>query len=308
MKRVVSVSLGSSSRDSKSEVELLGQRCSVERIGTDGDISAAVELIGELDGDVDAIGLGGIDLYLVVGDRRWVIRDAQKLADAASTTPVVDGSGLKDTLERYTVQKLDDRGILAEGRSPADVHVLIVSGADRFGMGQTFVSLGYDCTFGDLIYAVGLPIPIRSLRTLETAARLFCPVICRLPFTVLYPTGRRQEVSRGEGSPHFAKAHVIAGDFHYIKRNLPASGDLMAGKTIITNTTTEEDVNLLRELGLRRLVTTTPRLGGRSFGTNVMEAALVAISEKRPEDLGPSEYAEMLEAAGWEPEIQDLNP
>lgn len=307
MKRVVSVSLGSSSRDSKSEVELLDERCSVERIGTDGDMSRAVELIGELDGSVDAIGLGGIDLYLVVGTRRWVIRDARKLAEAASTTPVVDGSGLKDTLERRTVQKLHDDGSLTSSRPPEHIRVLVVSGADRFGLAETFDSLGYSCTFGDLIYAVGLPIPLHSLRTLETAARLLCPLICRLPFRVLYPTGSQQEGSRGGGSPYFERADIIAGDFHFIRRNLPATGDLLAGKTIITNTTTAEDVQLLRRLGLARLITTTPRLGGRSFGTNVMEAALVAISEHSPEELGPSEYSEMLEAAHWEPEIQIFN-
>jgi len=36
MKRVVSVSLGSSRRDHKATLQLLGQEVTVERIGTDG--------------------------------------------------------------------------------------------------------------------------------------------------------------------------------------------------------------------------------------------------------------------------------
>src|SRR5690606_16160319 len=64
MKRVVSVSIGSSERDHVAEVELLGQRVRVERIGTDGDVERAIRLIAELDGQVDAFGMGGIDLYV----------------------------------------------------------------------------------------------------------------------------------------------------------------------------------------------------------------------------------------------------
>ena len=52
--------------------------------------------------------------------------------------------------------------------------------------------------------------------------------------------------------------------------------DDMRGKVVVTNTTTPEDVAMFRECGVKYLVTTTPVLEGRSFGTNMMEAALVA--------------------------------
>ena len=52
------------------------------------------------------------------------------------------------------------------------------------------------------------------------------------------------------------------------------------GKTIITNTTTDENLALLKERGARLVITTTPRYAGRSFGTNMMEAALTAYANK----------------------------
>jgi len=94
VKHVVSVSLGSSKRDSTAQAVFLGEEFILERVGTDGDMQKAVQKIGELDGRVDAIGLGGIDLYLWLGEKRYVIRDAKKLKEAAKITPVVDGSGL----------------------------------------------------------------------------------------------------------------------------------------------------------------------------------------------------------------------
>jgi hypothetical protein len=62
---------------------------------------------------------------------------------------------------------------------------------------------------------------------------------------------------------------VIAGDCHYIKRHMP---DDLRGKVIVTNTTTPDDQQLFKALGVKFLVTTTPVLDGRSFGTNMMEA------------------------------------
>ena len=79
MKKVVSVSLGSSSRDHRAEVELLGERVDVSRVGVDGKLDRAIAMIGELDGTVDAIGLGGIDVYLYAGSDRYAFRDGLKL-------------------------------------------------------------------------------------------------------------------------------------------------------------------------------------------------------------------------------------
>ena len=72
MKRIVSVSIGASSRDHRVTVNICGQDFIIERIGTDGDINKAVSLIKELDGKVDVFGMGGIDLYLGRNGRKYV--------------------------------------------------------------------------------------------------------------------------------------------------------------------------------------------------------------------------------------------
>ena len=109
MKRIISVSLGSSKRDHRVELEFFGEKVTVERVGTDGDLAKAVQMIKQLDGQVDAFGMGGIDLYLFAGAKRFTVRDAAKMARAARTSPIVDGSGLKNTLERRVVQFLNDQ-------------------------------------------------------------------------------------------------------------------------------------------------------------------------------------------------------
>jgi hypothetical protein len=301
VRRVVSVSLGSSRRDHRVELELWGEKWEVSRRGTDGDIRKAQALIAELDGTVDAIGLGGIDLYLVARGRRYVIRDALRLARAAKKTPVVDGSGLKDTLERRAVRWLEEKDIFHF----REKRVLLVSAVDRFGMAEELARLGARLTMGDLIFAFGLPLPIRSFFTLNVLAFLLLPVICRLPFTLLYPTGKAQEETKPRSlqSRYYLGADVIAGDFHFIRRYLP---ERLPGRVILTNTVTSADIELLRSRGLRLLVTTTPELGGRSFGANVMEALLVAASGRRPEELGRRDYERLLDELGFTPRVEVL--
>lgn len=297
--RVVSVSLGSSARNHAVEVELLGRRVSLERVGVDGDVARARAMIAELDGHVAAIGLGGTDLYLVAGKRRYVIEESRRLAQAATVTPVVDGSGLKDTLERETIRWLCRHG----GLELRGKKVLLVCAVDRFGMAEAFVEAGSRVIFGDLMFSLGLPVSVRSLRTIDVLAALFLPIIRRLPIRWLYPTGGTQRQPRPKYGRFFRWADVIAGDFHFIGRYAPERLD---GKIVITNTTTAEDVARLKASGVTTLVTTTPEFGGRSYGTNVMEGVVVALSGKRPEALRPEDYLKLLHRLGWQPRVAQL--
>lgn len=299
MKKVVSVSLGSSDRNTVVELEVLGHPFRIERIGTDGNYKQALSLIQSLDGEVDAIGLGGIDRYLIAGERRYEIKQAKRMARAAQRTPIVNGSGLKHTLEPATLRFLQNEGII----DFREKRVLLMCGVDRFGMAEALSQFGCSVIYGDLIFALGIPIPIFSLSSLKILARLLLPILCWLPISWLYPTGSKQKKSKPKGRRFFDWAEIIAGDFHFIRRYMP---ERMPGKIIITNTVTLADIELLRSKGTKLLVTTTPDLEGRSFGTNVIEGILVALSGRR-QPLSPLEYLEQLKVIGWKPRIERLN-
>lgn len=295
---VVSVSIGSSKRRTHIETEILGRQLLLERRGTDGDLKKAAALIRELDGKVDAIGLGGLDMYLMAGGRRYELRDGIRLAQNARVTPVVCGAGLKDTLERVVVEDLDR---LVAWR---DRRVLMVSAVDRFGMAEALAACGASVVYGDLIFLLNLPFPLYSLDALTRVARVLMPVATRLPINWLYPTGSKQEATQeGRGQKQFNWADVLAGDFHLIRRYMPQQLD---GKTILTNTITKEDVKLLRERGVKRLITTTPQYDGRSLSTNLLEAAFVAIAGEFP--LMPDDYRKLIRDSGLKPDVQELNP
>lgn len=300
MKRVVSVSLGSSKRDHKVITRMAGVEFEISRVGTDGDYERALQLIGELDGNVDAIGLGGIDVYLYARDTRYAIQDGLKLMQAAHQTPVVDGSGLKNTLERETIYYLhNNTDLLPEG-----CKILMVSAVDRFGMAEALTEIGCDVKYGDLVFTAGMPYLIESLDELATIARKMLPEMVKMPFHMLYPTGKKQDTQDEDKVNKFGhyyhEAQVIAGDYHLVKRYMPGG---LKGQLIITNTTTQEDVLFLKEKGAGRLVTTTPELEGRSFGTNVMEGVMLTLLGKAWEDVKPEDYLELINQLDMKPRI-----
>lgn len=305
-KHVVSISLGTSKRDKRSEVELLGQPVLIERRGTDGNFAEFERLFRELDGNVDAIGVGGADVYVVVDDRSYPWRQIERVAQSVTKTPVVDGSGLKHTLERDTIEQLQRDGVV----NFKGAKVLLVSGVDRFGMAQALEAAGAVVTYGDLMFGLGIPIPWKGYAKVRRLAKIILPILTRLPQTWIYPIGAQQEKRKPQFESAFADADIIAGDWHLIRKALP---DKIVGKTILTQTVRQADLDMLKEMGAARVIVTTPIIGGETFATNVMEACIVAAladpaknDGTKPQPLTETQYREALKALGWKPGVITL--
>lgn len=295
------MSIGSSKRDHSVEVELLGERFRISREGTGGDMDRAVQRLRELDGAVDALGLGGIDLYLTAAGRDYHFRDAKRFARAVERTPLVDGTGLKGAVEADVVRFMaEDLGLELAGK-----RVLVTSAVDRWGMTEGFYAAGCEVVAGDLLWALGIPVMIRSRAALIRTIQLLAPIAVQLPFSWLYEAEADHTTAvKGESSHArlYREADIIAGDYKYVRRYMP---DEMRGKWIVTNTTTPEDVEFLRARGVELLVTTTPRLAGRSFGANVIEATLIALDGAKGR-LPQERYIELMRASGFTPDVQWL--
>lgn len=301
MKHVVSVSLGTSKRNKSIETKILGEQFLIERIGTDGDMQEFAQMFKDLDGKVDALGVGGADIYVQVGEKRYAFKQILDLVAGAKSTPVVDGSGLKHTLERETVYRLQKSGIVDFSQA----RVLLVSGVDRFGMAQALSEVCPNVVFGDIPFGIGLPIPIRSYSGLQRLGKIVLPIITRLPFKWFYPTGEKQESRTPKFAKYFEEATLIAGDTLFICRYAP---DRLDGMTILTQTVRKANLDWFAAAGVQRVITTTPVMGGETFATNVMEGVLIALLGKHPEKVSEKEYLLLLDKLGWEPNVIKLNP
>jgi len=298
MKRAVSVSLGSSSRDKKVVVTLGGQQISVERIGTDGDVEQARRLFAKLDGQVDAFGVGGVDLYLRLHGREYPLRAALKLVQDVHRTPVVDGRGLKHTLER----RVFERALPALGGIPHFRRAFVPVAVDRIGLAEAVEEVTDEVVIGDLMVALGIPIPIRGLSNYRRIARILFPVVSYFPMGMLfYGSGGQEPTPKYER--YWRESDLLAGDFLFMRKYLPED---LSSKTVITNTTTPENVEFLRARGVHTVITTTPRFDGRSFGTNMMEAALTAYAGKG-QSLNDTELNDLIDELDLRPSVQRLN-
>ncbi len=301
MKHVVSVSLGSSTRDHQVTMELLGEEFLIERIGMDGDLKKMEETIHQLDGKVDVMGIGGITAFFPVGRKTYFLRSASPLLKTARQTPLVDGTAWKKVLEREVILDLDREGIVpVRGKK-----VLLTVAFDRYSMAKAFAELDCPLNCGDLVFSFGLPCLLRGYKTFHRVVQTIAPTVCLLPFKWLYPTGKKEE--QVEDATKFARyyeeAEIIAGDYLYIQRFMPHD---LSGKIIITNTVTMQNIADLKARGVKTLVTTTPNLGGRSFGSNVIQAVTVACLGKKPEVITDEEYITITRRLGFKPRVEQL--
>ena len=305
MKRIVSISVGSSARDHTTRHTFLGQECEISRRGTNGDFQKAVELYKELDGKVDAFGAGGVEFFLDVENKRYYFRDVKRLRNAVKVSKIGDGNGVKGILERRAFEYLEKYLNEKEGRSLKGLPALKTTVVERYSMGKAMVDAGLDVTFGDFMFALGLPIPMYSLRAARMVASALLPVVTQVPFAWLYPLGSEQDKPpQNKWRKYYERSQVIAGDFLQIRQYMP---DDLTGKIIVTNTTTAKNVDELRQRNLHILVTVTPRLEGRSFGTNVMEATLLALMDKPQSEVTQADFVDLINRIPLEPNIEVLN-
>ena len=304
MKKILSISLGSESRDHSTVHEFLGEKCEISRKGYNANLEKAIEAYREYDGKVDAFGVGGIEFYLAVGKRRYYFREANQIRAAVQKSKIGDGNGVKKILVRRALQALEAK-LNEEGKTLRGMKALKTNAVDRYAMAAALVEAVCDTTFGDLMFSLGIPIPVRSLRAVHILAAMLLPLITKMPFKWFYPLGSEQDKDpEPKWTKYYTQASVIAGDFVSIRSSMP---DDLAGKIVVTNTTTAKNVEELRERGLHILVTTTPRLEGRTFGTNVMEATLRALIDKPDDEITEADFLEMIERIPLEPNIEVLN-
>ena len=229
MKRAVSVSLGSSSRDKRVQVDFKGEAVIVERIGTDGDVEKARQLYLQLDDQVDAFGVGGVDLYLRLEGREYPLHAALKLV-AGVESPCVDGRGLKHTLERRVFE-------LAEpnlGPIPRFRQAFVPVAVDRLGLAQAAAEVSERIVLGDLMVALGIPIPVWGIKNFKRVARMMLPLVSHFPMSMLYYGS-----SGAEREPKYIKfwrdSDLLAGDFLFMRKyvaddlTVPASSEPWSG-------------------------------------------------------------------------------
>jgi hypothetical protein len=146
--------------------------------------------------------------------------------------------------------------------------------------------------------ALGVPIPLYGIPAYKRVARIMLPIVSHFPLSMIF-YGSDGAEKEPKYVKYFEGSDLLAGDFLFMRKYMPARLD---GKTVVTNTTTEDNIKLLLERGVRTIITTTPRYEGRSFGTNMLEAAVTAYAGKGRR-LTDAELNGLIDEIGLKPSV-----
>ena len=295
MKKVVTVTLGSSKQDFEFKTEFLGQQFSVRRMGADQDSGKAWELMRRQQATADAIGLGEASDHYHVGLRSVVNKETERLTNVVTRVPVTTGATLRRLLQvravRYVQKEL--------GHYFNNNLVLFLSGMRNYDMAVALSDYTKNLSFADALFQTGAPAMLTSLEQLELYAK----------GSELMLTGKRGEMLESSLS-HFknqraasvaAKSHVIVGTFAEIKAI--GSAATLEGKTLITSAVDDERMAFFTKCKVNLVVDVSPKLFEKVVGINTIEAMILAALDKPPQEVSDDDFEEILDELDITPRL-----
>jgi len=295
MKKVVTVSLGSSKQDFGFETDFLGQRFSVRRVGADGDATKAWELMRRHQTSADAIGLGEIGDHHQVGQRTLVNKETRRLLNVVTRVPATTGATLRRLLQVRAVRHVQK----ALGRYFDNNLVLFLNGVRNYDMAVALSDYTHNLSFADAVYQTGAPTMLTSLEQLELFTKGSEWVL----------SGRRGELlesalagfKSGRVAAAVAKSHVVVGTFAEIK----AVGDPgnLAGKTLITSAVDDDRLAFFARCKANLVIDVSPKLFEQVVGINVIEAMILAALGRPPEEVSDDDFEEIIDELRIEPRL-----
>lgn len=303
MKKILVIDL--STRDEIATGTILGQQLEVHLVGSGGDPERAIELIMTYDGKVDAIGLDGMPSYLQLAGVRKFFQTSEPLFKIETRTPIVDGSGIRNALESWSV-------ILADRAQPgifSHKRVLMVPGLNHDNLVKALSRYTSEIRYADPVIYFALP-DFPGVGIPQIAKQIASPILDQLsgaPFRRVSPQPGQPGVERAQKP--FLWADILAGDLGAILRYAPTT---LKKTTVVCEWASREAVAELRRRGVSILVNLIPTIegdGGIDQRSSAMvEAALVALRRDQNQPLTENTYLDLVSDLVWQPSIQYLQP
>ncbi|MEO8310383.1 MAG: dehydrogenase [Caldimonas sp.] len=294
MKNVIGISLGASSQDFQFSTDFLGAKLRVRRIGTDGSVARALELLAHWGGRAAAIGLGlarddGLGASAAAG------RDSQRLRSAPTRAPVTTGGRLGDIFLEWAVRGTQDR----LGHYFDNAGVLFFSGTAHAKLAAAMSDYTPNLRFADPLLQLGIPKLLTSLDALHLYERGAHHVLAWVPPRLIAAPllGRwAQHILRKA----LAKATVVVARPH----ELDAFGiEELAGKTVVTSTVNEERMARFRDKGVAMVVDAAPTMHGHVLGPDLLDAMIMAATGKGADEILEDDYLDVIAGLQAQPRI-----
>jgi hypothetical protein len=153
MKKVSTISLGSSKQDFEFETRFLGHSFQVRRLGADDDMGKAWELMRRQQTSADAIGLGEVGDHYLVGQDTRINKVTQRLLNVVTRVPATTGATLRRLLQVRAVRYVQNH----LGHYFNNNLVLFLSGMRNYDMAVAMSDYTPNLKFADALAQTGTP-------------------------------------------------------------------------------------------------------------------------------------------------------
>ncbi|MCG3191120.1 MAG: hypothetical protein DIJKHBIC_00345 [Thermoanaerobaculia bacterium] len=295
MKQVIGISLGASKHDFEFETNFMGQRLNVRRLGTNGSTAKAVRLLKYWEPAAASIGLGIVKDKYTVGSERYIEKDSFKLKNVVWSIPVTTGGRLGDILMEWALRRVQN----SLGGYFNNAKVLFFSGMTNFKLAQAMAEYTQNISFADPLIQLGIPKLLTSLDALQLYTSGAHYVLdWTLPGVMTSTPVKEWTNFLLRKAMHAAT--VVVAPVHELDE---LGSEELSGKTIITSTVNDERIERFKEKGVHMVVDGSPLMFDHVLGPSLLDAMILAATEKRPSQILEDDYLEIITELGLEPRI-----
>jgi predicted amino acid dehydrogenase len=303
MKRIISISLGTSERDYEITTKFLGQDFFIKRMGTDGDAREIVELLYDWEDQADAIGLAGIKFPSKIGIQRKAEKRDIRIKELSSELkiPVTTGEAFRNVAQEWVARYVQE----THKNFFTNARVLILSGMTDYSVAAVLSGYTDNIQFADPVYEHGIPKFINTLKDMELYSKGIHDVLSLSPVKVISTSlPLVNEWNKYILRKAMQKATVLVvpyeGFYEYLDK---CTLEELGGKIILTSTAYDDRVDFLKKRGVDVIIDATPQILDRMVQVDVLEAMIIAALGKKEEELTNDDLLEVISEQGIHPRI-----
>jgi len=295
MKKVVSISLGSSRHNFQFVAPFMGENISVQRVGANGSLDTAVKLLKRWEKQATVLGLGVDEDAHRTGLRSSTDKTSGRLTGWVKRIPVTTGGRLNDILQEWAMRQVQNKweGYFNNAR------VLFFSGLGNYRLALALSEFTQNLQFADPLTQLGVPKLLTSFQTLDLYAAGAHQVLDWIPTDVM-ASGPAQAWTRFVLRSAMREATVIVAPVHALD---DFGAQELAGKTLITSSVSEVRLAQFRDKGVHLVVDGAQNLAGHVLGPHVLDAMILAASNKAADELTQDDYLEIIGSEKMAPRL-----
>jgi predicted amino acid dehydrogenase len=297
---VVNVSLEGADGDYDQHVTFLHHDFRIVRMGTNGDVRAAEELVRKWASDASAIAVTGIREARAAGLYDGELAAIERVVRAATGVPVTTGHALRDVLQEWAIRHVQTEmpGYFNNART------VVLGGLNHDRTTRILREFTLNLEFSDPLLRLDIPAKLDSHPVLGLAAGVALSPLRVLPGMV------KSQVRAPGARISSALARRAARDCDVVVASydeLTGFGlEEMAGKTLVTSAISDTQLADLAALGVDMVLDCTPQPFPVTVVPAVLEAMMLSLVSGSG-DLTNDDLLDMIVAAGLEPRVLHPN-